>query len=261
VIRFNVRLLTSWWGPRAFAVAVFLAGGVAVAGLPVASAAPANADGVDIQAACGSQYPGMVTKATLLDKRNPYTWRCAKEVADKQGKTTMDDSRGVSVAKQCIAQYGAGFVADIRDKSNAYTWYCHPGKVAVSSPVAKPPVPAAPGDTCQCMDYVQRYIGHIGVNSAKDSGPLLIQMGHAETSTPVAGDIIVEQPGSGGAFSDGHIAFVSAYRTDGSTTYVTLRGANQWDKAAALPTDHDCSNVSSWPIHYTGGSGIKYYRR
>jgi hypothetical protein len=110
------------------------------------------------------------------------------------------------------------------------------------------------------MTYVQNYIGHINTYYAKDAGAALKAMGYRESSTPMGiNDIVVLQPGFVGADATaGHIGFLASYGYSGSTTYATLRGANQ---PGGWWNDHGCYNTSNWSFSYTSNWGIKFYRR
>jgi hypothetical protein len=131
--------------------------------------------------------------------------------------------------------------------------------------VGVPPVPATAtqattttASLCDCVPYVQNYIGHINTYYAKDAGPALKAMGYRESTSPMGiNDIVVLQPGFAGAYPPGHIAFLASYSSKGGTVSVILRGANQ---PGGKWTDHGCSNVSRWPFSYSNGSGIRYYR-
>jgi hypothetical protein len=127
--------------------------------------------------------------------------------------------------------------------------------------VASAPTPAAAADAtyCQCVAYVQNYIGHIDTLYAKDAGPALKRMGYRESQTPMGiNDIVVLQPGFAGAPSAGHIAFLASYSSSGGTVSVILRGANQ--SSSGWWTDHGCYNVNRWSFSYSNNSGIMYYR-
>lgn len=135
--------------------------------------------------------------------------------------------------------------------------------MAVSLATA-PQAAAASATNCQCVAYVQNYIGHINTGTAKDADAGLRSMGwNHVSSTPMGiNDIVVLQPGFNSAVdpSAGHIAWLAKYSTQGNTTSIMLRGANQ----GSLPTwtDHGCNNVSQWSFSYPNGkSGIKFYRR
>jgi hypothetical protein len=121
-------------------------------------------------------------------------------------------------------------------------------------------VAATPASFCDCVPYVQNYIGHINTWYAKDAGPALKAMGYRESTSPMGiNDIVVLQPRFQGANATaGHIAFLASYSSKGGTVSVILRGANQ---PGGKWTDHGCSNVSRWSLSYSNGSGIKYYRR
>jgi hypothetical protein len=126
-----------------------------------------------------------------------------------------------------------------------------PTEVAAATPAAAP---------CQCVNYVQNYIGHINTYYAKDAGPALKAMGYRESASPMGiNDIVVLQPGFAGARPGGHIAFLASYSISGGTVSVILRGANQ--SPSGWWTDHNCSNVSRWSFSYSNNWGIKYYRR
>lgn len=119
---------------------------------------------------------------------------------------------------------------------------------------------------CECVIYVQNYIGHINTGPAMNAGPALKAMGYRESSSPMGiNDIVVMQPGwavepRGGA---GHIAFLASYRVSGGNVYVTLRGTHQTDQTSHWWTDHNCTNVSLWPFSYPSSNnwGIRYYRK
>ena len=132
--------------------------------------------------------------------------------------------------------------------------------VAAFVGVAPPSASAGTATFCQCVIYVQNYIGHINTNYAKDAGPALKAMGYRESSTPMGiNDIVVLQPGFAGANATaGHIGFLAKYSYSGSTVSVMLRGANQ---PGGWWTDHGCYNVSQWSFSYSNNWGIKYYRR
>jgi hypothetical protein len=122
------------------------------------------------------------------------------------------------------------------------------------------PASAATTSYCQCVGYVQNYIGHINTYYAKDAGPALEAMGYRKSATPMGiNDIVVLQPGFAGAPGAGHIAFLASYSTKGSTVSVILRGANQGNNG--WWTDHGCYNVNRWSFSYSNNSGIRYYRR
>ena len=121
--------------------------------------------------------------------------------------------------------------------------------------------PAAAATSCECVIYVQNYIGHINTYYAKDAGPALRAMGYRESASPMGiNDIVILQPKFAGAFAAGHIAFLASYRSSGGTVSVTLRGTNQ-PAPNGKWTDHNCFNVSLWSFSYSNSSGIRYYRR
>jgi len=132
--------------------------------------------------------------------------------------------------------------------------------VAAFVGIAPPAAAAAPASFCECVIYVQNYIGHINTYYAKDAGPALRSMGYRESSTPMGvNDIVVLQPGFAGADATaGHIAFLAQYSRNGSAVSVMLRGTHQ---PGGWWTDHGCKNVSQWSFSYSNGWGIKYYRR
>ncbi len=119
---------------------------------------------------------------------------------------------------------------------------------------------AAPASFCQCVIYVQNYIGRINTGHAKDAGQALKARGYRESTSPMGiNDIVVLQPNFKGANpTSGHIAFLASYSSRGGTVSVILRGANQ---PGGWWTDHGCYNVSRWSFSYSNGWGIKYYRR
>jgi hypothetical protein len=127
--------------------------------------------------------------------------------------------------------------------------------VASASQIAK----ASDATYCQCVTYVQNYIGHINTYYAKDAGPALKAMGYRESGSPMGiNDIVVLQPGFAGADGTaGHIAFLASYSISGGTVSVILRGTNQ---PGGWWTDHNCYNVSRWSFSYTNNWGIRYYR-
>jgi len=121
------------------------------------------------------------------------------------------------------------------------------------------PVEAASSSFCQCVTYVQNYLGYINTGAAKDAGPALQRMGYRASGSPMGiNDIVVLQPGFAGAYASGHIAFLASWRVSGGTTTVTLRGTNQ---PGGWWTDHSCYNVSLWTISYSNNWGIRFYRR
>jgi len=122
------------------------------------------------------------------------------------------------------------------------------------------PASAEAASFCQCVTYVQNYIGHINTLYAKNAGPPLKAMGYRESGSPMGiNDIVVLQPGFAGANATaGHIAFLASYTKSGNTFSVILRGANQ---PGGWWTDHNCSNASRWSFSYANNSGIRYYRR
>jgi hypothetical protein len=129
-------------------------------------------------------------------------------------------------------------------------------QVAAAAPVAAP--------WCQCVIYVQNYVGYINTQPAMGAGPPLKAMGYHENTSPMGiNDIVVLQPGFAGAKPGGHIAFLASYRVSGGTVYVTLRGTNQTDQSSRWWTDHNCDNVSLWSFSYSSSNnwGIKYYRK
>lgn len=93
--------------------------------LPQCGASPAPAasnqapaslgGGVNMQGACDAQYPGQGLTATATDSKNAYSWKCVGSGV----------SRGIDVASQCRAQYGAGAVAAVANPASAWTWYCY----------------------------------------------------------------------------------------------------------------------------------------
>ena len=59
---------------------------------------------------------------------------------------------------------------------------------------------AAPAPFCECVIYVQNYIGHINTYYAKDARKGLLAMGYHEYTSPRGiNDIVVLQPGFAGA--------------------------------------------------------------
>ncbi len=71
--------------------------------------------GVSMQWACDRQYPGFGLRATVMDQRNAYSWRCA---------VPWDKTRGIDVNRACRDTYGRNAYAQLRDTRNPYTWYC-----------------------------------------------------------------------------------------------------------------------------------------
>ena len=132
--------------------------------------------------------------------------------------------------------------------------------IAAIAPLTSPlPAHAAAASYCQCVTYVQNYVGYINAYYAKDAGPALKARGYRESATPMGiNDIVVLQPGFAGASGYGHIAFLASYRKSGSTVTATLRGTNQ---PGGWWTDHSCYNVSLWTITYSNNWGIRFYRR
>ena len=68
-----------------------------------------------MQAGCNNQYPAFGYVATVLDRQNAYSWRCAQR---------WDNTHGLSINEQCAAQYGRGAYAGLRDSRNPYSWFC-----------------------------------------------------------------------------------------------------------------------------------------
>src|ERR1035441_6397782 len=65
-------------------------------------------------------------------------------------------------------------------------------QVAAAAPVAAP--------WCQCVIYVQNYVGYINTQPAMGAGPPLKAMGYHENTSPMGiNDIVVLQPGFAGA--------------------------------------------------------------
>ena len=118
------------------ALGVTLAAGVALAGLtaPAALAAPAGNDGgVDMNAACASQYSnastptvgvyatGSVSIVAGTTGQSVYDWSCF--FANSNG-ALIDQLGGVNVNEQCAAQYGQGAVAQFTNEGDPDSWYC-----------------------------------------------------------------------------------------------------------------------------------------
>jgi hypothetical protein len=136
--------------------------------------------------------------------------------------------------------------------------------VTTASLATAPQAVAEPYTHCECVAYVQNYIGHINTMLAKDSDAGLRALGWNRVSdTPMGiNDIVVLQPGFNSAVnpSAGHIAWLAKYSTQGNTTSIMLRGANQGNLSTW--NDHGCNNVSQWSFSYPNGkSGIKFYRK
>jgi len=149
-----------------------------------------------------------------------------------------------------------------------------PGVVAAGSSAqahgAVAPAAAATAP-CQCLVYVQKYIGYTGAPDARSAGPALQRMGHARYSPSYTGvksrtgDIVIMQPGFYGAGSSGHIGFISSWQINsrGDMT-LQLKSAN-WGAGSRF-TDAGCNNVSYAWIPSSGSfkanaSGIAFYRR
>jgi hypothetical protein len=71
--------------------------------------------GVNMQAACNTQYPGFGLTAKPLDTHNAYSWRCT---------APWDNTRGIDVNAACANQYGGGAYSHLLDPGNAYSWRC-----------------------------------------------------------------------------------------------------------------------------------------
>jgi hypothetical protein len=132
---------------------------------------------------------------------------------------------------------------------------------ALGAPAPQPAAAAAPVVYCECMTYVQNYVGHIPVLYAKDAGPALRQMGYRESKTPMGiNDIVVLQPYFANANATaGHIAFLASYSISNGWVSVILRGANQ--SKYGWWTDHGCYNVNRVSFSYNNNWGIRFYRR
>jgi hypothetical protein len=150
-----------------------------------------------------------------------------------------------------------------------------PGAVAASSSVSAH-IPteavAAAAAPCECLIYVQNYIGYTGAADAMSAGPALERMGHARYYPsyagvqPRTGDIVILQPGFAGADAvHGHIGFISDWQINSSGDMtLQLKSAN-WDVGSQF-TDGGCTNVTYAQIPSSGSfnttsAGIAFYSR
>jgi hypothetical protein len=96
--------------------------GICLAGLigaGVGTAASANAatilGGVSMQHACDVQYPGYGLSAVVTNQHSAYSWRCT---------SPWGYSGGISVAQECLAEYGGGAFPVVLNQYDPYSWRC-----------------------------------------------------------------------------------------------------------------------------------------
>jgi Protein of unknown function (DUF2690) len=94
--------------------AVVAAATLGVVAVPNAASATTRLGGVDMQAACNAQYPGLGSRATVTDPSSAYSWRCV----------TANASYGIDVNRACATQWWPGAYAGLGSSTNPYSWYC-----------------------------------------------------------------------------------------------------------------------------------------
>jgi surface antigen len=171
--------------------------------------------GVDMQRACDAQYPGQGLQAVATNASSAYSWQC----------TGPGASLGIDVTAECALQYGGGAVAAVTNPASAWSWYCH-WKIGQTLTYNS-------GITGQCVWWAinefHQFDGlypdtldpadngnarYLATNAAYNSWAL--------SSTPRVNSIAVFQPGTNGAGTAGHVAWV----TGTSGPYITVSEMN-----------------------------------
>jgi hypothetical protein len=132
--------------------------------------------------------------------------------------------------------------------------------------------PAMAAQKCQCLAYVAKVTGRMGIMYAYQAPKALKRKGYhrywpsAAGAKPRRGDIVVMMPRVMGASSLGHIGLVAGWKMKGDGRMVVWLQSANW---AGLRTFRSlgCSNVSvarlPWggTFRATSTNGLKFFRR
>jgi hypothetical protein len=115
--------------------------------------------------------------------------------------------------------------------------------LALATPAA---ARAASPHRCECVEFVKRYFGLKGAaGNARDMGPFLAAHGFRRLKMPVAGAVVILQPGyyrHGEGSVYGHAGVITAVnRVDAHHWVLSVRSANQLARPQA---QLGCNNVS-----------------